>query len=70
MTDLYDDYEIVNTPEFRLKAKLGKNIRIIELKNAFGSAPDLIAVERVVGKKNVFRLRAFIKKKDAIIKKA
>ncbi len=67
---MYDDYEIVNTPEFRLKAKLGKNVRIIELKNAFGSEPDLIAVERVVGKKNVFRLRAFIKKKDAIIKKA
>ena len=70
MTDLYDDYEIVTTPEFSLKAKLGKNIRLLDLENDFGEVPALIALERVIGKKNIFTVKAFVKKKDAIIKKA
>lgn len=70
MDDLYKDYEVVSTPEFKLKAKIGKNIRLLDLINDFGEVPKLIAIERVAGKKNTFTFKAFIKKNNGTMKKA
>lgn len=66
---MYDDHKIVNTPEFVLKDKPGKQFRIIELENEFGASPDVIAVEKIKGKKNTFVVRAFIPGSDIIIEK-
>lgn len=66
---MYDDHKIVETPEFKLKDKKGLQFRVIDLINQFGTQPEVIAVEKVKGKKNTFKVRAFIPK-DAIIKKA
>ena len=65
--DLYKDYEVLSTAEFKLTTKIGKNIRLLDLINDFGEVPELIAIERVVGKKNTFTFKAFVKKSNGTI---
>ena len=59
--NLIDDYTMKSTQPFKLKNKVGKIFRIIDMKE-FGERPDFISVEKLVNQKNVFIVRGFFKK--------
>lgn len=59
-----DDYDIVSTPEFKLKDHpSARQIQMIDLRYMFGGIPDLIAIQKVPGKNNKIMVKAFVPKK-------
>ena len=48
------------TIPFKLKPKAGKQFQIISMKSQFGFMPDTIIVERLIGQKNMFVVRAIM----------
>lgn len=57
-----DNYNATATLPFKLKAKRGKNIQVVGLSDMVEGKPEIITVERIIGKKNLFVLRAFVPK--------
>ena len=47
------------SPEFKLKAKVNRNIQALHL-SSFGFVPETIIMERVIGKHNLFTINAVL----------
>ena len=56
------DIQSKSTPPFKLKAKQGKNIQFINMKQ-FDFSPETMIIERVINQKNVFKVHAILEKK-------
>jgi hypothetical protein len=62
---LYDNYEVVSGRIFKLKdTPAERKFAMIELEQEFGQIPELIAIEKLKGKNNMFVVRAFVPKKE------
>lgn len=58
------EVQVKSTPQFKLKARSGKNIVIIDMKKHFDFIPDRLIVEQVIGAKNTFVVRAILTEEE------
>lgn len=54
------DLLLKNTPPFRLKDRMNKNYRAIDIVKQFGFIPEVIIFERIAGTKDIFVVRAVV----------